>query len=371
MRSISARLNFRVPAAALAAVLSIAVAAPAEAQQPKPPATGAAKPPPPKKKGPPMSEAQKKDAAKKNFKEAEAKFDKGDYAGALVLYQEADDLIPGASPKYKMAVSLDKMNKTKEAVEAYQKFLDANPDPEKFKDKIADAKGRQEALKKTPGKVKVALSPDAAPPGLKLEIDGTPATPGPGNELSIPPGKHKITAKATGYDPSTQDVDVAFAETKEVTLTLKKSTTPAPVAVVTPPPAPTTTAAAPVTPAPKPPPPPAEPRSNVPAYVTLGLAGAGAIVGTIFGIQALSAKSDYEAEPTQEKFDDAERSALLADMSYGVALTFGVTGIVLLLSNDSPEPAKAVVTKPTKVAKPFITPYVGPKGGGASATLRF
>ena len=35
----------------------------------------------------------------------------------------------------------------------------------------------------------------------------------------------------------------------------------------------------------------------------------GAIVGTIFGIQALSAKSDFDDHPTTEAADDVERNA--------------------------------------------------------------
>jgi hypothetical protein len=120
-----------------------------------------------------------------------------------------------------------------------------------------------------------------------------------------------------------------------------------------------------------PPPPPAQPRSKVPAYVTLGLAGAGAVVGTIFGIMALGAKSDFEAEPTVENADAVDRNALIADMSYAVAITFGVTGAVLLLSrDDAPAPAAAQVTK-TKKNKAFIAPYVAPTGGGAAARFTF
>jgi hypothetical protein len=121
------------------------------------------------------------------------------------------------------------------------------------------------------------------------------------------------------------------------------------------------------------PPPPPPPRSKVPAYVTLGLAGAGAIVGTIFGAQALSAKSEFESTPTTELADKADRNALIADMSYAVAITFGVTGAVLLFSKDTPEEPKAASTQTTKTAprRAFVTPYVGPTGGGAAAHFTF
>jgi hypothetical protein len=116
----------------------------------------------------------------------------------------------------------------------------------------------------------------------------------------------------------------------------------------------------------------------VPAYVTLGLAGAGAIVGGVFGGLALKAKGEYNSakKPTADMADKVDRNALISDMSFAVALTFGVTGVVLLLTNDSPPEAKAAKAHepaPKKVASPrgFITPYAGPTGGGAAALVQF
>src|SRR6185295_15511769 len=82
-----------------------------------------------------------------------------------------------------------------------------------------------------------------------------------------------------------------------------------------------------------------ESRSKLPAYITLGVGVVGAGIGTVFGIQALSAKSDFDSNPTSDNADKAERNALIADMSFGVALTLGITGIVLLTAggDDSNE----------------------------------
>ncbi|NUO50834.1 MAG: PEGA domain-containing protein, partial [Polyangiaceae bacterium] len=70
----------------------------------------------------------------------------------------------------------------------------------------------------------------------------------------------------------------------------------------------------------------------------------------------------------QDLFDETERNALIADMSFGVALTFGVTGLVLLLTDSSGgEEEKAAEEK-----KAFnFAPYAGPNGGGAVGTFRF
>jgi hypothetical protein len=363
----------------------------------KPPAT--AKAPPAAK---PLTDKQKKDLAKKNYKEGEAAFKDGKYADALEHYKVAEDAVPVGATKYKIAVCLDKLGKVQESVAAYQLFLGSSPDATKMKDQIADSGTRVEALKKTPGKVRVATEPSSAP-NLKFAIDGAapvagvavaapvappapaappaagaaaPAAPAMAfnGEFAMAPGHHKITATADGYDPTSSEIDLAFAETKDVKIALNLTPPPPPpVAVVAPPPP-----VAAVEP-PKPPPPPPAPRSNVPAYVTLGLAGAGAVVGTIFGISALGAKSDFNAAggATVENADKTDRNALIADMSFAVALTFGVTGAVLLLSNDSPAETKAasntVTHKPVKTAMPrgFVAPYATPTGAGAAAFMTF
>ncbi len=313
-----------------------------------------------------LTEKQKKDEAKKLYKEAEAKFDKGDYAGALPLYKEADELVPGAPPKYKIALSIDKMGQVVESVAAWQAYLDAKPDAEKFKDKIAEAQGRIEVLKRTPAKVKVATVPEA-PPNLKIAVNGAPQA---SKELSIPPGHHKIEVSADGFVTASQEIDVTFAESRDISVALTEAPpAPPPVAEAPPPPAEPEKPAAP-------PAPPPEPRSPVPAYVTLGLAGVGAVVGTIFGIQALGAKSDFDADPTTDNADAVDRNALIADMSFAVALTFGVTGAVLLMSSDAPAEAPAaakVHPKPAlhPVKKAVVAPFVSPTGGGAAARFTF
>ena len=135
-----------------------------------------------------------------------------------------------------------------------------------------------------------------------------------------------------------------------------------------------------VAPAPPPPPPP-EPRSKVPAYVTGAVAIVAAGVGTGFGIKALSQSSDFKDAPTTKKADDGENNALVADMMFGIAITFGVTSAVLFLSGDAPQaaakadPSKGAPRVAGAAKKPTVTiiptPYVTPTGGGAGALLRF
>jgi hypothetical protein len=335
--SISARANRFVGLCAIALLtgaVAFSHATPAAAQ-------GAATSP---KLGSGADEKAKKDEAKTAFKEAKKKFDADDFAGALPLYEKADTLYPGSAPKHKIALCYDKLGKTAEAVAAYKAFLGSNPS-DKYADRVTAANARVAELEATmPSTVIIKVAPEGV--AAQITVNGTPAT---GPELTLPAGEHTIVVTAEGHTPLTEVVTLRGNEKRELSLTLTPAAAPLP-----------------------PEPPPVEPqpaveeegRSNVPAYVTLGIAGAGVILGTVFGIQALGAKSDFDDEPSVDNADEAERAALIADMSFGVALTFGITGAVLLFSGGDDEPGEAS-------AKPVLLPFGGPKGGGMAATWTF
>lgn len=296
------------------------------------------------------------DAARKAFGDGQKAYNAGNYADAQASFQKANDLIPSPQAAYWIAKSIDGQNKTEEAIAAYEALL-ADPDVSKIgEEKLADSKTRLDTLKATlVGEVAVETNPMLA----SIAVDGV-LQPGEAPlTLKLTPGKHKITVSAKGYQPKDIELDVKGGDKLKQTVALVKEEPPPVVAaaVVAPPPE-------------QPPPPkPKEERSMVPAYVTLGIAGAGAIVGTIFGIKALSAKEDFNKTPTTELADDAERNALICDMAFGVAITLGVTGVVLLTSDD--EPAAAQKQTPVKAARLELAPYVGKKSGGAAAKLSF
>jgi len=266
--------------------------------------------------------------------------------------------LPSPQAAYWAAKSIDGQGKIDDAIAAYEKLL-ADPDIAKLGDeKTADAKQRISDLKaKLVGEVSVVTTPI----GATLSIDGT-AQPGETPMIvKLPPGPHKLSLLVPGYDPKDVDIDVKGGEKTEQKLELTAKPAPPP------PPEPVVEA-----PAPPPPPPPPPPRSKVPAYITLGIAGAGAVVGTIFGIKALGAKNDFDKQPTGAAADDTERNALIADMAFGVAITLGVTGVVLLTSDDSTAPAAAAkLEKLPKRAKLVVAPYATPKGGGAGMQYTF
>lgn len=305
-----------------------------------------------------------RDQARKAYTDGEKSYNKGDYQKALDSFKKAHDLIPSPHAEFWLAASLDKLNQGNEAIAAYEQFL-TNPDAAKVGDeKMTEAKTRLEALKASlMGEVMLVTTP----PGATIAVNGEPQGKVTPVSLKLPPGAHKVAFTLPGHETKEVEVNVVTGEKAEqkVALAAEQSEVP-PAPVATPEPAPAPAAEEPA--------PPPEPRSKVPAYVTLGVAGAGAVVGTIFGLKALSAKSDYDDAPTSEAADDVERNALIADMAFGVAITLGVTGVVLLTSSDSSASGgdTARRARPTYAkTKLNVAPYVNQYGGGAAARLRF
>ncbi len=307
-------------------------------------------------------------AAKKHYGEGDRKFKAGDYAGAEVEFKAANDVKSTPQAERFIGECEDKQGHLRAAVEWYDRFLAHVPD--KMADKGEETRKREAEIRAIPGKVHL----ESNPPGAAVTIDDAPKPGQTPMDVELPPGPHTVKLTEAGRLPTQKTIDVSFASTQTVTADLDPEPPPAP-----PPPPPV--AAAPPPPPPAPPPPPPEPRSKVPAYVTGGLAIVAAGVGTAFGIMALSDKSDFDKNPTTQTADNGDTHALIADMSFGVALTFGVTSAVLFLTRDeAPAPATTSGTKATTTAradrkKDHVTfqptPIVGPHSGGAGVLMRF
>lgn len=300
-----------------------------------------------------------RDAARKHYADGEKAFDAGKFAEAHELFKKANELIPSAHAEYWIAMALDKQGKEEEATAALEQFL-ANPSKDKAgADRVKEAEDRLAELKaKQTGEVNVITSPA----GAAISVDGQPQMGEAPMIVRIAPGKRIVSISSPGYKDVEREVEVKAGERLDLNVTLELSEPP-------PEPAPVPE---PVAPAPEPPPPPA-PKSKVPAYVTLGIAGASTLVGTFFGIKALSAKGEFNDKPTADKADDVERNALIADMAFGVAITLGVTGIVLLTSDDSGEEKAQRARRAVTASRPKlrIAPVIAPTVGGAAAQLTF
>ncbi len=303
-----------------------------------------------------------RDDARKAYSDGEKAFNDGKYSDAYDDFKKAYSLIPSPHAQYWMAMCLDKEGKSAEAYAAFKTFFD-NPRADKVGDeKMASAKDAFNRLKSTPGEVDFKTTPA----GATITVDGQAQMGETPMSVKIPPGDHKIEVSAPGYQTQKMDLTIAPGEKQEQAVTLEAGAAPA-------------AAAPPAAPAPAPAPAPTEPpapppkKSKVPAYVTLGIAGAGLIVGGIFGAKALGDKSKFNDHPTNDNADTTERDALIADMAFGVAITLGVTGVVLLTSSGSGDAAKesGKLEKLPAKATLNVAPYMSPHGGGAAARVTF
>jgi PEGA domain len=307
---------------------------------------------------------KKRDAARKAYQAGEKDYNAGKYAEAYVGFKKAHEILPSPHAEYWMGMALDKQGKSEDAAATFEKLL-GHADLSKLGDeKIGQVKARLAELKgKQTGEVSLATTPA----GASVSVDGTPQPGETPMVFKLSPGAHTVTITNPGYEKQELKIDVTAGQRLDKNVELKTADLGAPAPVPaggeTPAPAEPTEKSEPAQ--------PAQPRSKVPAYVTLGIAGASAAVGAFFGVKALGAKSDFNDKPTTDNADDVERNALIADMAFGVAITLGVTGIVLLTSGDA-EPAKekAAKTLPKK-ARFNVAPYATPKGGGAAARFVF
>ena len=351
----------------VAGALAVAPAAYAQKGKPKPAAAAADKP---------LDKAQLAEA-KKHYGDGVAKYNSGDFDGALQDFQAADAVKQTPQTARYIGLCLDNLGRFQEAVLAYNRFL-ANVPP-KMAAQGDELKTRVAAIQLLPGKLHLTSEPSAA----GFTLDGKPQPNPTPADVELPPGHHALHFTAAGHDPVDKDVEVAYASKQDVSVTLPLSPAPPP-----PPPV----AVAPPPPAAAPPPPSLPPlapvaHSNTAAFITGGAAVVAVGVGAAFGAMALSDKSSFDSHPLTSTADSGENHALIADMAFGVAVTLGVTSVVLFLSrDDSPAPVAAATqvtrkstvasagTTKAKHAAPFTitpSPFVTPHGAGAGALIRF
>jgi len=344
----------RVLAATIAGAIVLSLAPSARAQA-KPPAGAAA--------------AGKPDlnAAKKHYGEGDKKFKAGDFAGAITEFKAANDIKSTPHAERYIGKCEDNLGHPQAAVEWYDKFLAHVPD--KLATEADEIKKRAAEIKALPGKVHV----ESNPPGASVSVDGKPQSSPTPMDAELSPGPHTLKLSEPGRLPTEKQIDVAFASTQTVSANLD----PEPASAPSPPPVAAAPPSPPPSAAPSPPPPP-ESHSMAPALITGGLAVVAAGVGTVFGVMALGDKSDFDKNPTTHTADNGDTHALIADMAFGVALTFGVTSAVLFLTRDEAPATSSAALRTTARAdanRKAVTltpvPVVGPHSGGAGLVLRF
>jgi hypothetical protein len=211
------------------------------------------------------------------------------------------------------------------------------------------------------GRLRIHVDRPAGSAGdVQVTVDGEPM---PSvlldNDRPTDPGAHHVAAKSQGLSTAEADVSLAEGQSRAVSLQLEALPGgPAPLAAA---PATEATAVA-VTPAPTAP--ASGPSTNhVPAYVSFGVGAAGVVVGSIFGIMALSTKSTLDNECGGDKSNcpasnvsALDRNALVSTLGWGVGIVGAALGAYFWFSAP---PASG-----TNAARVDVRPWLGPGSAG-------
>jgi hypothetical protein len=264
----------------------------------------------------------------------------GDGAGALEAFSGAEKLVPAPTTTLGVAQSYLALGKLLEARDVLLRVLRYPPQPG---EPAPFANAREEARRlaietgeRVPTvevELRTAAGPLSKDVPVKLFIDEA-LLDGPLARLprSVNPGKHQIRASAPGHGDGSASVEVRERERRTVAIVLRP-------------------ASAPVAPAPAPPPEPtpaatpgesehAEGGPSPVAWVGLGIAGAGLVVGAITGALSASATADAEERCAGELCsgqarDDLDRARLLGELANagfgaaGAGLTVGLVALLL------------------------------------------
>jgi PEGA domain-containing protein/tetratricopeptide repeat protein len=296
----------------------------------------------------PPQEAPAQDDATQRAREAydrgRTQFAAGQYQDALASFQAAYDAKPHPTVLISIAECQEHLEDYRAAVATLEHYLQDSPDA---RDR-ADVEARIAAHRQRPAKLNITSEPT----GAAISIDGANSGQVTPAELEVPPGEHSVALTLDGYTEATQQVTVEFAEHRDLPMTLEEAAPAEPEPATTP---------APVE----------EERSEGktgPIWLAAGIAGAALISGSVLGFLALSDKSDFDDNPTADTADRGERFALMADVSFGVAVAAGITTVALVLMKTPP---RGEAQTPEHALRLHVAPLLSHNGGGVQAHLRF
>ncbi|MET0284414.1 MAG: PEGA domain-containing protein [Polyangiales bacterium] len=289
--------------------------------------------------------AADKARARELYTQGQQLFRQGDFTTAQRAFEDAYRAVPNPVVLLSIAECQVRNEDFAAAVTSLKLYLSEKPNaPDR-----AQVESQVANLEAKPGTVNI----ESSPPGAVIWVDEENTGYLTPNEISVRSGTHVVRLSSPGFANVEQSINVAIGSRQRLSLALVADA-PAPVAEETvPDPVPyeeTSTRRRHAGPA---------------VWTAVAVAGVTAVVGTGLGVGALKTKSDYDDNPTQAKIDKGEKLALFADVSFGVAIVAGVTGLVLYLTSGKNEAPPASETAWS------ITPELKPSELGMSGRMRF
>jgi hypothetical protein len=107
------------------------------------------------------------------------------------------------------------------------------------------------------------------------------------------------------------------------------------------------------------------------SYVLLGAGAASIVVGAVFGILALSAKSSFDSNPSYDQADTVRTQSMVSDVTLGLGIVLAGAGTAFLLSESGSSGTAHAAPPSPHTGQVRVTPVVGTSRGGAALTVSF
>lgn len=306
----------------------------------------AAQPEPAAAEAPPEEPSNPRwDEALERFNDALEIFERGDYRGAIAEFERVYTLLEGHPRRYfvlyNLGLTYEELNRYDLALDRYQRYLNEGGGEDEGSAEVRSSLSR---LERRLGTIVITLN---GPETAEVWVGEWMVGEAPG-EIRVPAGATSLELRATGFETGRQQVDVISRQSVNVTFDLQALST----------------------------------FNGVPPwlfYVSTGLAGAAAIVGTGLGAHTLGLSSAGEncaremgcSLVTPEYRNEVSNFALATDVTFGVAGLFAVTSIVLIFVTDWDGSSDAAPADGAAAPPVALVPSIGPSMTGLTVLGSF
>jgi len=291
--------------------------------------------------------------------------DKGNLREALKQFKAADEIMQVPTTSLEVArvqVALGLLVEARDTIAAARQRPAKRTDPAPFTEARTKAEDLDASLNGRVPSVTITVQGVADGEQAEVTIDDVKvAAAAVGTPRSVDPGHHVVTAK-TATGAGTQELDLREGEQKKVDIALVSTGVPPP--------------------APEPPPEvqpetPSSVRSHSPSALTwvgIGLAGAGAIAGSVTGALSMSKKSTLGGEcpnhvcgpSAYSDLDSANMLATVSDVAFAAAGAGAALAVVTLIAGHDVSREPAAAEPPTGLR---VVPWLGFGAGGVRGTF--
>jgi hypothetical protein len=322
--------------------------------------------------------ASDRETARSLMEQGHGLYDNKDYKEALKRFKAANDIMHVPSTALwtaKAQMQLGLLVEARDTIAAMRRMPEQPNDPKPFKDARKEASDLDDALAARVAALTIVLK--GAPPGngATLTIDDVevPST-AVGLPRAVDAGHHVVAVKS----PTAQgqaEVDVKEGEQKQLEVSLEAIAAPAPPPTTTTEQASSAQSEEPSAPV----------RSHSPTVLTwigIGLAGAGAIAGSVTGVMSMQKTSTLNGNCANKTcgpsdystIDSANTLAIVSDIGFGVAGAGAVLAVVTLLVGHEETPAgSAPAEEPPapsgEQSRVHVVPWLGLGTAGVTGTF--